>query len=244
MYLLIATVLTLASSDGPDHVDLCTYALGWFPARRDTEDFYLARATGDSVFVRDLYWAGGKLSTTPKSPLDRKISIFGQVAEVIQPGYDIDPRTKSGEKVVFVWWSYGAGCEILPGGRALGVDPGTVLFVDLDPLPRPSWIDGLKTYDVEGQFRGTSSLYAPQFVSNKAPIQPNTSQSPPMSAEEFMTMYRRLPVFGSSTRGAIQQFLVWTKDNPLLARKYPACAMAEVAEMNLVLASQRRSLCE
>lgn len=218
---------------------MCTYVTGWFPMRGESNDFYLARATNDSVFVRDLYWGSKGLFTTKQLPHDEKISLYGQILEVIQPGYEASPKTAVGEKVVLIWWSYGPGCEIVPTRRALGATPGSQLFVNLTPLPRPSWINGMKSYDVEGQLTGTASLYSLEFVAAPNMAQGDTTFTVRMTAAEFMKMYRVLTPHGSSTEAGMQQFLLWAKDNPQLARKYPACAMLHLSEANLTPRSRR-----
>jgi hypothetical protein len=163
----------------------------------------------------------------------QKVAIFGQIAEIVQPGDEAGPRTTVGEKVVLSWGTYGAGCEIVPSGRALFATPGTELFVNMSALPRPSWIDGLRTYDVEGQWRGTSIVFAPQFVSPRRRARGDTVQTEVMTPAEFMAMYQVLTPSGSPVTRAMQEFLQWAMENPQLARKYPACAMVQVAEANL-----------
>jgi hypothetical protein len=217
-----------------EHV--CTWGRSWFPARDVINRPFLAKATGDSMFIGEFFMGDRGVQPTRPHAYATSHRVYGQIVKVtrISPS---NSRFKRGEKVVLVWWGHGAGCEQRPPGKALIADPGTELFISLPDTAAGPRRQGLRTLNAFSRHRRPSAVYSPQFVDSVLRFNSDSTLVNLMTAGEFFDFYVRLPLISRThpANSRLVAFVRWSETRPDLSNKFPACMIVATAEVNLSL---------
>ena len=191
----------------------------WF--RSDTSAFVIAEASPDSILDGIYYHTIGPLTkdSTVGGVMPR--AVYGQIAELrrTEPGM---PGMSAGNRIVLVWWQLGASCERVVPRRAIEAEAAVEVFIAVPLLrPRPEWIGGLPTFDVDFEDRANNLVYSESLTRTRSP----PSLPAFMTAREYADFYVGLPLHSAFRRNAgdaIAQIVHWGEAHPNLARKYPA----------------------
>lgn len=244
---LLAGVLTAATlmPEPRDPVaSRCSLAPGPHGRSHDTT-VLLGTATADTVFA-----GPGEISLSPHgghSGSGAPGPIYGQIVEVARFGgadttlLGSALRERPNMRALVVPWDYDSACT--PARWTTGfawLEPGTEGTFAVQLRPDSLWVDGLPIFDA---FYAAEFEPYPAAYRDRRGAPPESRATPWLKAEEYFELLLSIPPYEEWSERPDSSWAVvldWQAENPELAARYPATAIAHRAASSVAWAKERR----
>ena len=202
----------------------CDPAYG-FLTRDSATTYLLARATGDTVAVRQ----PAELPQSRRTFLGEHM-LFGQLARLQRiegPGGAAVDRTmtaRGSQDVVIVPWQYGMDCQPwLWSGTARWITPGTSGVFSVALRPESLWSAGRPTFDA---WMAVARSYADGPFTRGPGTRLESPAPPNLSAAQFFDLLVALPTDAEVHNPLARTRLrAWMRSHPEAENKYPSASL-------------------